>query len=85
MADAASYVCTVSNATGSATSAVAAVGVVAASATNPARLSNLAFRTTAGPGAPLIVGFVVGGADTVGNKPLLVRGGRAVIGCALCA
>lgn len=72
--DAASYVCTVSNAAGAATSAAAVVRVVAASATNPARLSNLAVRTTAGPGAPLIVGFVVGGAGTVGNKPLLIRG-----------
>lgn len=72
--DAGSYVCTVSNVAGAATSVAAAVAVAAPSAGNPARLSNLAVRTTAGPGAPLIVGFVVGGAGTVGNKPLLLRG-----------
>lgn len=73
-ADAATYTCTATNAAGSITSAAAVVTVAAPSATNPARLSNLAVRTTAGPGAPLIVGFVVGGAGTVGNKPLLLRG-----------
>ncbi|MCX6954964.1 MAG: immunoglobulin domain-containing protein, partial [Verrucomicrobia bacterium] len=73
-ADAASYTCTVSNAAGAVTSAAAAVAVTSPSAVNPARLSNLAVRTTAGPGAPLIVGFVVGGAGTAGNKPLLLRG-----------
>lgn len=73
-ADAGSYTSTVTNAAGAATSAAAAVGVATAAATNPARLANLAVRTTAGPGAPLIVGFVVGGAGTAGNKPLLLRG-----------
>lgn len=72
--DAASYTCTVSNPAGIATSAAAVVTVATPSATNPARLSNLAVRATTGPGAPLIVGFVVGGVGTAGNKPLLLRG-----------
>jgi hypothetical protein len=74
VSDAASYTCSVTNGAGSARSAAAIVAVTAPSATSPARLSNLAVRTTTGPGAPLIVGFVVGGAGTIGNKPLLLRG-----------
>jgi hypothetical protein len=72
--DAGSYSCVMSNAAGSVVSAAAVISVAAANPTNPARLANLAVRTTAGPGAPLIVGFVVGGPSAVGNKPLLLRG-----------
>jgi hypothetical protein len=39
------------------------------------RIANLSIRTAAGTGgSTLIVGFVIGGADTAGTKPLLVRG-----------
>ena len=73
--DAGNYTCTVANAAGSITSAAAALAVVAPVATNPPRLTNLAVRANAGPGAQtLIVGFVLGGAGTAGNKPLLLRG-----------
>ncbi len=48
---------------------------VAAATSDAARLINLAVRTSTGSGANgLIVGFVVGGAGTSGNKPLLIRG-----------
>jgi hypothetical protein len=73
-ADAGSYTCVVSNVAGAVTSAAANLTVIAASATNPPRLSNLAVRTTVRPGTPLIVGFVVGGNGSAGNKPLLLRG-----------
>ncbi len=70
-ADAGAYLCTVSNPGGSVTSAVATLTVTA----DAPRLSNLAVRAPAGPGAAtLIVGFVVGGAGTNGTKPLLLRG-----------
>jgi hypothetical protein len=40
-----------------------------------ARISNLSIRSRTGPGAQtLIVGFVIGGASTLGAKPLLLRG-----------
>jgi hypothetical protein len=73
-ADAASYACTVTNAAGAVTSNAATIAATRATSANPVRLSNLAVRTTAGPGAPLIVGFVVGGAGASGNKSLLLRG-----------
>ena len=48
---------------------------VAATIGDTARLINLAVRTNAGSGdRVLFVGFVVGGAGTSGNKPLLFRG-----------
>jgi hypothetical protein len=73
--DAGNYACVVTNATGSTTSAVTALAVVAPSAANPPRLANLAVRTQVTPATPLIVGFVVGGGTgAVGNKPLLLRG-----------
>jgi outer membrane protein assembly factor BamB len=58
---------------GSILSRAVALTVTGAANTN-ARLSNLAVRTLAGPGDDvLLVGFVVGGAGTSGNKPLLLR------------
>lgn len=54
---------------------------VAAAPTDAARLINLAVRTNAGTGANvLFVGFVVGGAGTGGNKPLLIRGVGPTLG-----
>jgi hypothetical protein len=48
---------------------------VMASATNTARLVNLAVRATAGSGdRVLFMGFAVGGGGTAGSKDLLVRG-----------
>ncbi len=67
------YVCVVSNAAGAASSVAAALTVLPANAGDPPRLVNLAVRTELSPASPLIVGFVVGGAGTTGNKPLLLR------------
>lgn len=73
--DAGNYTCVVTNAAGSTTSATAALAVVSPVVANPPRLTNLAVRANAGPGAQtLIVGFVLGGAGTGGNKSLLLRG-----------
>ncbi|MEO6245054.1 MAG: immunoglobulin domain-containing protein, partial [Opitutaceae bacterium] len=49
---------------------------------SPSRVANLSIRSLAGAGAEtLIVGFVVGGAGTMGGKGLLVRGiGPALTG-----
>ncbi len=72
-ANAGIYSVVVSNPAGSASSANAALGVIPA-AGPPARIVNLAIRTTSGSGnQTLIAGFVVGGAGTLGAKPLLVR------------
>ncbi len=48
----------------------------------PGRISNMSIRSSAGTGAQtLIVGAVIGGAGTSGNKPLLIRGvGPALTG-----
>ncbi len=72
-ADAAgSYDCIVSNAGGVTTSAAATLTFTAAAPADPARLANLAVRTAL-EGAPLIVGFALGGTGTAGTKPLLIR------------
>ena len=48
---------------------------VAAAATDSSRLINLAIRSAAGSGdRVLFMGFVIGGAGTIGNKTLLIRG-----------
>jgi hypothetical protein len=45
------------------------------------RIANLSIRTSAGTGAStLIVGFAIGGANTTGTKPLLVRGVGPTLG-----
>jgi hypothetical protein len=45
------------------------------------RIANLSIRTAAGTGAStLIVGFSIGGANTAGTKPLLVRGVGPTLG-----
>jgi len=55
---------------------------VAPATTEISRIANLSIRTQAGSGSQtLIVGFVVGGAGTLGSKPLLIRG----VGPALAA
>lgn len=72
-ASAGTYSCVVTNSAGSTVSAPASLVVAAADAANPGRLTNLAVRATVGS-TPLIVGFSIGGANTNGTKPLLVRG-----------
>jgi hypothetical protein len=69
---ASTYHVVVSNAAGSVTSNPATLRL--AEGTTPSRIVNLAIRTTTeAAGAPLIVGFVTGGAGTNGAKPMLVR------------
>ncbi len=71
-ADGGNYTCTATNSSGSATSNVATLGVVATS--NPGRLVNISCRSTVGTGANiLIAGFVVGGTGTAGSVSLLIR------------
>jgi len=67
-----SYTLVATNSVGPTTSNAAALTFNTSTA---GRLTNLSIRTNAGTGAQtLIVGFVVGGADTSGPKPLLIRG-----------
>jgi len=73
------YTCVVTNSAGSVTSAGATLTAAAVSPANPARLANLAVRANI-TGAPLIVGFAIGGDGTVGQKPLLVRGAGPSLG-----
>ncbi|MDB6092628.1 MAG: hypothetical protein JWM32_190, partial [Verrucomicrobia bacterium] len=71
--DAGGYRVTISNAAGSVTSNPATLDVVATG--TPGRIINLSVRTVSGPGEDtLIMGFVVGGANTAGTKQLLIRG-----------
>src|SRR5207244_1848472 len=79
LADAGDYVCVVSNAAGSITTAGAALTVVPGEPANPPRLANLAVRAQV-TSTPLIVGFAIGGAGTAGQKLLLVRGAGPALG-----
>jgi len=66
------YACVATNAYGQTTSDVASVTVHPTQ--DPGRLINISCRATVGTGASeLIAGFVVGGAGTTGQQPLLVR------------
>lgn len=69
--DTGEYSVSVANNAGSVTSASATVSL--SSSALPARITNLSVRTTASRVMPLVVGFVAGGLDTTGTKPLLVR------------
>ncbi|MDO8544979.1 MAG: PKD domain-containing protein [Opitutaceae bacterium] len=73
--DAGSYTVVVTNAAGSVTTTAAQITVTgAAPVANVGRLTNLSIRSQAGTGAEtLIVGVTVGGAGTIGQKPVLVR------------
>lgn len=72
-ADAGSYSVVVKGSGGSLVTATTTLALNSVPTTD-ARLVNLAVRTTAGPdAAALIVGFVIGGAGTIGDKPLLLR------------
>jgi alpha-N-arabinofuranosidase len=79
-ANAGTYTCTATNASGSVTSSGATLTV--ATTANPGRLVNLSCRAQVGTGGNiLIAGFVVGGVGTTGSQNLLIRGtGPALAG-----
>ena len=67
------YTCTATNSAGSATSNSATLSIAPAG-TEPSRLDGLSVLTTLATGEPFFtVATVIGGAGTVGIKPLLVR------------
>jgi hypothetical protein len=69
------FTCLVSNSAGSIESQPSVLSFAATAAADVGRLGNLAIRTNAGTGAQtLIVGFSLGGTNTTGTSPLLVRG-----------
>ncbi len=71
-ANAGRYSCTVSNASGTVTSSVATLTVIATS--DPGRLVNISCRAMAGSGGSvLIAGFAVGGGSSSGTDTVLVR------------
>jgi hypothetical protein len=71
-ANAGNYSVRVTNATGSITST--GIALTVGSVPNPGRLINLSVLTSiAGAGDTFTFGFVVGGAGTSGNKPMLMR------------
>jgi hypothetical protein len=72
------YTLVATNAIGSSTSNPAALTFIVSTT---GRLTNLSIRSGAGTGAQvLIVGLVIGGADTTGTKPLLIRGVGPALG-----
>jgi hypothetical protein len=71
-ADAGSYTCTATNASGSVTSAAAVLNVVATP--DPGRLINLSARAEVGTGGNIVFGgFAIGPLGTAGSQPVLVR------------
>ncbi len=78
-ASAGNYAVRITNALGTATSTPVALTIVAAS--NSGRLVNMSIRTAAGTGDDtLIVGLGIGGANTAGAKPILLRGVGPTLG-----
>ncbi|MDB6170402.1 MAG: peptidase and in kexin sedolisin [Verrucomicrobia bacterium] len=74
ISDSGSYVVRVTSSTGATAVSSAATLTIAAIVAAPGHLINLSVRTAAGTGdSTLIVGVVIGGAGTSGNKPLLIR------------
>ena len=72
-ANAGTYTCTASNASGTVTSDAATLSVV--NSADAGRLINISTRAEVGTGsAILIAGFVVGGQGASGTEPLLIRG-----------
>jgi len=66
------YTCTITNAAGSTTTSLASLSVITSQ--NPGRLVNLSVLTMDGPGSQLLtIGFVSGGAATLGSEQLLIR------------
>ncbi len=73
-----SYSVVATNIAGSTTSSPATLSLLLSEA---GRLTNLSIRTNVGIGGQaLIVGFVTGGANTTGTKPLLMRGAGPALG-----
>ena len=71
-ANAGSYTCAASSASGTTTSSTAALQVVASA--NPGRLTDISCRAPVGTGGGvLITGFVIGGQGSSGTEPVLVR------------
>jgi hypothetical protein len=74
------YTCTATNSVGSATSNSATLSI-APIGTEPSRLDGLSVLTTLATGEPFFtVATVIGGAGTVGLKPLLVRASGPTLG-----
>jgi hypothetical protein len=74
------YTCTATNSAGSATSNSATLSIAPAG-TEPSRLDGLSVLTTLATGEPFFtVATVIGGAGTVGLKPLLVRASGPTLG-----
>ena len=77
------YTCTATNSAGSATSNSATLSIAPAG-TEPSRLDGLSVLTTLATGEPFFtVATVIGGAGTVGLKPLLVRASGPTLGSPL--
>jgi len=70
-ANAGSYACTVTNASGSASSVPATLSFMATA--NPGRLGNLSVLSNFAAGQLLTVGFITGGTGTLGAQSLLIR------------
>jgi hypothetical protein len=80
-ADAGTYTCTATNASGSVTSSPATLSVV--STANPGRLVNLSARALAGTGGNIIFGgFAIGPVNTAGTLPVLIRASGPAIAVA---
>jgi cyclophilin family peptidyl-prolyl cis-trans isomerase len=66
------YTCTITNAAGTTTTSPASLSVITSQ--NPGRLVNLSVLTMDGPVSQLLtIGFVSGGAATLGSEQLLIR------------
>jgi hypothetical protein len=73
--------CVATNSSGSATSNAATLTVTTGTIVDVGRLINLSVRSNAGTDAQtLIVGLVLGGFGTSGNKPVLIRGVGPTLG-----
>jgi hypothetical protein len=80
-ANAGTYTCVASSSSGSATSSPATLAV--SPTTDVGRLVNISCRAGVGTNSNvLIAGFVVGGAGTLGNESLLIRGSGPAIAAA---
>jgi sugar lactone lactonase YvrE len=77
--DAGNYTVVITNSAGSIESAAA---VLTVTVPNPGRLINLSVLTSIASGENFTVGTVLGGADTSGTKPLLVRAVGPTLGAA---
>jgi cyclophilin family peptidyl-prolyl cis-trans isomerase len=73
------YTCTITNAAGTTTTSPASLSVITSQ--NPGRLVNLSVLTMDGPGSQLLtIGFVSGGAATLGSEQLLIRATGPALG-----